>query len=231
MLLAALLPLADAGAEERGDVWSGEAEVGYVQTSGNTDTTSLNAKAGVGAAYGLWEHSLRLEAQFAEDSGTTTAERYAATAKSAYRITERGQLFARVKYLDDRFSGYDYQVSEAAGYRRNIIRTDEMRLDAEAGPGGRHSRTTEGDKEDELLLFLAGAFAWKFSESAEFGEELTVEAGEESTQTESVTWVKTHLAGRLSLKASYTVRHNSDPPPGTEDTDTLLALTLVYGLE
>jgi putative salt-induced outer membrane protein YdiY len=35
----------------------------------------------------------------------------------------------------------------------------------------------------------------------------------------------------LALAVGYSVKHNSDPPPGFEKTDTLTTINLVYELK
>ncbi len=65
-------------------------------------------------------------------------------------------------------------------------------------------------------------------ETAEFRQDLTVEAGGENTYTQSVTAISAKLLGELALVASYTIKNNSDVPPLTEKTDTYTALSLEY---
>ncbi len=52
---------AEQAAEEEGP-WSGAASLGYLSTSGNTDTTSYNTKLGVGYASGDWTHAFAASA-------------------------------------------------------------------------------------------------------------------------------------------------------------------------
>jgi len=59
-------------------------------------------------------------------------------------------------------------------------------------------------------------------------ENLAVEEGDENTDLESKTAVSAKLAGNLALVASYTVKHNTDVLPLTENTDTYTALSLEY---
>jgi len=231
LVLVLLLVSTAAFAEEpvkEEDRWAGEAELGFVQTSGNTETTSLNGKLGVEYNRMRWLYGLNLETLFSKDSGETTAERYVGTIRSNYRITERGYVFGKARYEDDRFAGWDYRISEVVGYGREVIKRDDLSLLLEGGPGMRHTKTTEGDREDEFIVLLAGRFAWKFSPNASLGEDLAVEIGEENTQTNSETWLKTTILGDFALKVALNVRNNSDPPPGAESTDSLFSVNLAY---
>jgi putative salt-induced outer membrane protein len=229
-LLSALVPASAALAVEEEKGWKAEGELGYVDTSGNTETESIIVKLNAGYAGEMWSHSLALEHYFSSDSGQTTAERYVAALQSNYHLTPRGYLFGRLAYAKDRFAGYDYRIREVAGYGRRVLDTEKLTLKLEAGPGGRHSRSTAGDKEDELILYLSGHFLWKISDTASFTEDIRAEIGEEGTQTESVTAVKVRVVEHLSMKVSYTVRDNTDPPPGNRSTDTILAATAVFDL-
>ena len=71
-------------------------------------------------------------------------------------------------------------------------------------------------------------YKWLFSETAEFRQDITAEGGGDNTYLESVTAISAKLIGELSLVASYTVKHNTDVPPLTEETDTYTALSLEY---
>ncbi|MEJ2323864.1 MAG: DUF481 domain-containing protein [Nitrospirota bacterium] len=227
-LLSALIPASAALAVEEEKGWKAEGELGYVDTSGNTETQSFIVKLKAGYASERWSHDLSLEHYFSSDSGGTTAERYVATLQSNYHITPRGYVFGRAGYVKDRFEGYDYRVREVVGYGHRVVDTEKLTLKLEAGPGGRHSRSTAGERENELILYLSGQFLWKISAPASFTEDVRSEVGQKGTQSESVTAVKVRVVEHLSMKVSYTIRNNTDPPPGNRSTDTILAATAVF---
>ncbi len=216
---------AETGPEEG---WSGEAEVGFVATTGNSETESFNARFALRNEAYPWRHETRLEALRSSDEDETTAERYLFAHKSDYRFGENRYLFGTVRYEDDRFSGYDYRISETFGYGRRVYEEPGVSLDLEAGFGGRHSLPEESDeREDEVILRGAGNLIWQISPSARFTEQLFVESGDRNTFTESVSALKLKINGNLATKLSYTVRHNTDVPEYTENTDTISSVTLV----
>lgn len=215
-------------ADDEPEGLSGEAELGIVATSGNTDTRSFNAKGSVVYREDAWRHEARLQGLHASDGGTTTAERYLAVAKSDYHFTQHEYLFGTVRYEDDEFSGYDYQLSEVAGYGRRIVERADLKLDLELGVGGRHSREADGVREDEAIVHGGGKLRWQVSPSARFTEEILLQTGRENLYGESVSALKLKINGNLSTKISLTVRHNSSVPADKNQTDTLTAVTLVY---
>lgn len=205
-----------------------EIEAGAVLTDGNTRTRT--GKGNVSARYetGRWRQSAMVEALYAEDRERTTAQRLAAAAKSDYKVAEFDYLFLTGRYESERFTGFDYRVSEAAGYGRRVLHTRRVTLDLEAGPGGRHTRSEDGRHEDELIGRAAARLAWNLSTTAAFTEAVRFEAGENGTDTESETALRSQVIGNVAMKLSFTIRHRSEVPAGTRRTDTVTAVTLVY---
>jgi putative salt-induced outer membrane protein YdiY len=158
----------------------------------------------------------------------TSAERYRASAKTDYKFTENNYAFLTGSYEDDRFSGYDYQATVAAGYGRRLLQTERLLMEVEAGPGYRYNRLQAGGKEESAILRAFALFTAKLTETSTFKQELSVETGSDQTVTESLTSLQAGIIGALSMKAAFTLEHTSTVPEGTEKTETETALTLVY---
>jgi len=204
-------------------------ELGLIQTTGNTETQSINAKANVMMTKGKWGTSASLEALNVSGDEGRLSEKYIGTGQVAYLATDRSYGFLMAKGEHDPFSGYSYQVTSALGYGYRAIKKDDMVLDLEAGPGFRQLKVRDtGDKEDEALLHLRAYFALDLSKTSKLTEDLVIDAGEDSTIIRSVTAVTAQIVGNLAMKASFTLKNTSDVPPGVEDTDTETSLALVY---
>lgn len=232
VLLAAAVPAAALAAEAPAEPagWTGEAELGAVFTGGNTETETVNAKAAAAHEGKRWRHAAKGEAVFASENQSTTGERYLAGVKSDLKLGPANYLFGTVNWETDRFSGYDYRVSEAIGYGRRLAAGPPLTLDVEAGPGARQSRQKDvGGVKTEYLLRLAGKLAWAVSGTSTLAEDLSTEIGEDATITRSVTSLKTQVAGQLATKIALTVKNTSDVPPGVKETDYETSVTLVYG--
>ena len=210
------------------DPYKGNVELGYVDTSGNTETKSLNAKAKVEAMYKKWRQTLQLEALNSSAENVTTAERYLGSLKTDYRFSARDYAFGLLKYENDRFSGYDYWTSITLGYGRRVIDEKSLWLELEGGPGYRYSKITDGDTVDEAILRLAGSLGWQISESALFEQDLSSEIGEDVTINRSVSALSMQIIGSLAMKLAYTYRHTSKVPEGVKKADTTTSVTLVY---
>lgn len=227
-----LTGLVQAEEEEEGP-WSGSAELGYVSTSGNTETSSIKTRADAVWEVEKWRDTTHFESLNLEEDSERSAERYYITHKTDYKFTDISYAFAFQSFDKDRFSGYDWQATASFGYGRRVLKTDTMQLDLEAGPGYRVSRLEEEDEdgdieENEAILRLYGKYSWKVSESAVFEEELSIETGSDKTITKSVTSLKTTIVGQLAMKLSYTIKYTSDVPVDTEEKDTETAVTILY---
>ena len=220
-----LLSVAHAEEPTKTSSWTGEIELGFVKTTGNTKTESTKVAA---KEVEKWRHSGNLEALKSSDNGNTTAERYFISGKTDYKFSKYEYWYATISYDDDRFSGFDYRVSESAGYGRRLIHEPDLTLDGEIGPGARQTKLDNGDTESELLARLAGNLKWKISDNSEFSEDVFTEIGEDATVSKSETALKANINSSLAMKLSYTIKHTSEVPDGVEKTDTETVVTLVY---
>ena len=209
--------------------WAGKATLGYLATSGNTENSTLNSGFEVSYTSGKWTHLLEAAAISASENEVTTAEAYDLGWKSERKLTDEDFLFGRLQWRKDNFGAFDTQFSQTVGYGRRLIDNDKHKLNLELGVGARQSETQLlGLNENETILTAGGYYKWQFSETAEFRQDLTIEAGGDNTYTQSVTAISAKLLGELALVASYTIKNNSDVPPLTEKTDTYTALSLEY---
>ncbi|MEX1669017.1 YdiY family protein [Zhongshania guokunii] len=231
--LAAAFSASSAYAQSNPPSWKGDVEFGYFQLEGNSKESSAIAKTNGKRVSGQWTYDIAAEAQNSEAAGVRSAEKYALNNRLAYDFSEFNYSFGYASATKDRFSGYVYQATVAAGYGRRLLKTPKMTWDAEIGPGFRISEfetdSPAGDGQvSEAILRLSTDFSAAVSETATFEQKLTVESGEENTVTKSITSLKTKIVGGLGLKLSYTMTYNETVPTDTVHMDRETAVTLVY---
>ena len=217
-----------ASAEEEAGPWSGNAGLGYLATSGNSDNTSVNGLFQLSYDLASWHHTFDAQAIGNVSNEVTTAEAYQAGFKSKYDFTEHDYIFGLVDWNKDRFSGYVMQTSEAVGYGRRLMNTDTQVLNVELGIGAKQADLFDGTSQSGAIGRAATDYLWKFSETAAFTQLLAVESGSGNTYIESISAITAKLMESLALSVSYTVKNNSDVPIGREKTDTFTALSLTY---
>lgn len=114
--LALILPLAAQAQDSDARDWEGEAELGVLMTTGNTEETNINGRVGLKHEVTKWRNTGEFRSAFSETEEVTTTEKYRAELESDYKFDERQYWFVRLFHEEDRFSGYDFQSSLTTGY-------------------------------------------------------------------------------------------------------------------
>lgn len=208
--------------------WQGSLSLGYVATTGNTNTRSLNGQGLAAYKSGKWANLLSSKVLQASTNGVTTSESYDVNGQSEYSLTDTNYLFGMADYLRNTFAGYQRRTAEILGYGRRLLTTPTQQLDMELGAGARQTRFTDNTSRNKFVERLAASYLWKFAEKSNFSQSLGVEHGLDNTFVQSVTALTTNLAGDFALSVSYTVNHNTQPLPTFKSTDTITSVSLVY---
>jgi hypothetical protein len=125
-----------APAEEKSP-WSGEVQLGGLYQTGNSPLDTATAAAKLGYTSGRWENTTGLTYNFVNDSGTTTTRRFVARNQTKYAMSERWYGTTRLRFIDDKDDGFQWQTFELFGPGYRIFDTDTLKLSVEAGPGFR----------------------------------------------------------------------------------------------
>ena len=110
-----------AAEEEVKSPWTNSAELGFVRTTGNTETQTVSGKADVVYEVEKWRHSGHVEGfgteSEDEDTGLTavSAERYELSGKSDYKFTELDYVYGLIKLQKDRLSDTCLDVQRLPG--------------------------------------------------------------------------------------------------------------------
>ncbi len=118
----------------------GEVTLGYLSTKGNTDSESANATFALLWTLTRWSHQFDLSGNSASSERSSTAEAYLAKYKGKRPFGDsKSYLFTALDWSHDRFSAYEQQLSESAGYGRVLIDHGNSTLNGEIGAGYRES--------------------------------------------------------------------------------------------
>jgi len=221
--------LAQAPAAAPADPFIGSVSLGYLATTGNTE--SKNANASMKATWDLdgpWKHDWNALAINARTNGITTAESYSAGYKALRDFSDKSYLFFTGDWRQDQFAGYDRQVSETIGYGRRLLDSERQMLALEGGAGAKQTDVVTGEALDEAIVRGAIDYILHISESSEFNQKLLIEQGDENRYTESTSALKARLIGNIALVLSLVIKQNSDVPVGIEGTDRFTSISLEY---
>lgn len=233
-VLAVFMPFAHA---DNGKNWEGEAELGLLISSGNSDETNINSRIGLEHEIAHWRNKGELSTAYSEAEEKTTAEEYEASLETNYKFDEKQYWFLRGSFDKDRFSGYDFESTTTTGYGNRVWSSGKRSfLDLAAGVGYRYNKLDEPDSdgndvEKETIGRFAGQFDYELSDNARFRQKLSTEIGfnENNIISQSETAIQANIVGNLSMKAAYRVKHISDAPVDSAKTDTETSISLLYG--
>jgi putative salt-induced outer membrane protein len=193
--------------------WSGSAELGFSNSSGNSKDRTLNAKMDMDYSADSWRHNVFGDVYSSKSSGEQTAERYVLGYKPSYFVNDRDYVFGLVRYDKDKFSDIDARYTEVLGVGRQFINSDKTYLEGEVGLGARqtdYENPLNTADDSEVLFYMGGRFTQTISDSARFLQILRVEDGSANTYAESVTGIQLNVTDAVSAKITHTIRHNTD---------------------
>lgn len=216
-----------ANAEESMN-WEATSELGYVMTSGNSDTETLNAKFSAATERDAWKHAITLAAMSSSSNDVQSSEKYLVEGQSNYNISDKSYALGVVTWEKDRFGSYDHSTSLALGLGYKAIDKDDMKLNFELAPGYRSIVDHNGNDEEDAIVRFAETFSWKFSESSTLDQNLNSEYGDSNTITRFGISLTSQVSGALSTKLGYNLKHSSDVPAGSKSVDREAVVTLVY---
>lgn len=212
--------------------YEASASLGYVGTTGNTESQTFETQLRYLLRKDKWVHAAEFQGLYTEQDSITSGERYFLQGKSDYKFEEDHYLFGRLSYTDDRFTGYDYQASASVGYGHYFYNREDFLLEAFSGVGYRYSAVPDAvpdeDSEGEAILTLGENLKWELSDSTSMTQSLVSEIGDELTVTRFEIGLISTLVGQLATKIAFQARHISEVPPDRENTDTQTSVSLVY---
>lgn len=202
--------------------------LGYVATSGNTDTTTFNTEMLLKWQVERWTHNAKFQGLAAQENNVTRAERYYLENKSDFALDDMQYVYGKGSYQDDRFSGFDYQASATAGYGRWLIRNDSLELEGFGGAGYRQNAIINAGSEGEIIFTLGQNLAWNISDSARLVQGFITDIGDDLTVSRFEVGLESNIIDRLATKIAFQARNTSKVPVGNKKTDTLTSVSLVY---
>jgi putative salt-induced outer membrane protein len=214
--------------------WFGKAELSFLSTSGNTDTTSLGANLEVNYNPKPWLFTLKGAVLHASSDGVTTAEAYSSSLRASRELTERLDVFAGAGWLRNTFSGIDglYGFDAGAGYK--LLTGPAHFLRAQAGVG-------YAIEKDIILGIVVPSrnyatanaglgYKWQFTKTAAFTNDFSYLLDLSDTKNWFITdkaAITAAISTIFALQASWTLLYRNQPVPGFDNTDTATAVGLV----
>lgn len=212
------------------DVLKTHAELGYIKTSGNTDTQSFSGIFNIDKTFD--EHVFRLDAEsfYSDDDGEETKNRWKAVGNYDYPAADKVQFNYMLGYEQDRFSGFDSQFYTGPGIKWKAIEPPAHRLDLQANILYSSDEINEQERLDYASAQARLDYSWQIDERWKFVEIAfyRVDVSESDNYfINSRTGVESRISTLFSVGASYTVDFKNQAPEGKERRDTTFLVSLI----
>jgi len=228
---AALMAAAAVAALAAEGQWEGQASLGGLVTSGNSEVTQLDS--GLELARSLLPYltaDMKASASYGSQEGDTYREKYAAETGLRWDISESSYSRLRGYWTRDELSGISHEYGASAGLGRSILSSSAFQAAMEAGAGLLHRESTEDSVLETSTGYLSLDLEWGATEAWTITEEATLTndfQDSENYTMESVLEASSSITGNLSFLVGYDITyHNLPPVEGNEKTDTALRLQL-----
>lgn len=208
--------------------WSGQGELGAFMSSGNADNTGVTASLALTKEGIKWRHKLAARADYQRSQGVTTREQFLAAYELNYKFTDRLYAYGLAQYERDRFQGFAARYSASGGLGYDVL-TEGPTLSVKAGPAWRRTELIGGGSTSNIAGLAAADFDWDISDNLTFTQDASAFIQSGSSTFVSDTGLQASISDAVSVRLSYTLEHDTDPPAGAVKTDTLSRITVIYG--
>jgi len=235
ILSGALVTLAFSSPAYAGviDGWAGEASLTGSRTTGNTDTEDLGLGLNLAKTDGAWRNKFYANVDYGRASGSTNKQRFGLGYQVDRDINERLYVYGNLDYFNDDFGAFQEGYFAGGGLGYKVILPEPVGWNLEAGLGYRSQETREiiPMTTNELGLRARSDFDYKFNDNVSFYNDTELLHSSSDTYIWNETGITAQLMGNLAARASYRIDHHTDVPVGTEKTDTITRVGVVYTIK
>lgn len=207
-------------------------ELSYVQTSGNTNTSTFSTR--LEATTALSENSnFRAKANilYSENNSNTSANKYDVELDYNYMLGDKIYSYFGVNYLNDQLSDYDYRINTGPGIGYKIVDNKEKTIDIQFGFDYAYDKYNSGLIDEYIASRAELNYRYKFSETVEFKQMLSYLTSIENSDkyfmsTETSIGVK--MTENLSLGVSYRTDYVNQTEKQNMDKKILTSLIMDF---
>ncbi|HEY7798133.1 MAG TPA: DUF481 domain-containing protein [Hyphomonadaceae bacterium] len=223
--------------------WTGEGSFSASISQGDTNSTDLAAAIRLKHAKDRWSESLRLDGEYDKDNHHETENRIFGSFQMGYRFDSKWSALLYASAENDKYSGFGWRYFVGLGASYDVVHTKTMDWVLQGGPGYKidHVRAYPATPplteeipetvEDSIGLALASSFKYRLTDKIALTNDTAMIYVPLSTEMENIAALTADLWGNLKVRFSYEIRHDTDPPPNTKQTNASTRLSLVYKVD
>lgn len=213
--------------------WTGEGALNAGVTSGNTETTDIGLGL-KGKHHGdNWTQSGEFTVDYGKTDGVESKNRMFAAGQIDRIFDDTLNAYVRMTWERDEFSGFDNRYFTGLGLAFKAIDSEPVKWTLEGGPGYkvdevRATLTDPATTEESFGARAGSKVSLKLNDAVTVSNDTEVIYSQTSTQLANIVALTANLWGNFNARISFDVRHDTDPLPGFEATDTATKFSLVY---
>ncbi len=210
--------------------WDGKIELSALLSSGNSENTAVGVLVDAARTDGDFVHNFDAFFNLGSSDNVLNQKRWGAAYKLDYNFNDRTYAYGRFSYEEDAFSGFDYRLFTGVGLGHHLYQSEPFTWKVEGGPGFRYSPIDDTREVDQqFAAYAASETDWRIREGVLFEQNFAVTYTSITTSLSSVTSLSTQLWGSISTGVSFEYRHETNPPVGRLNTDTIAKAAVSYG--
>ncbi len=207
-------------------------ELSYVQTNGNTNTTTFSSKLqGIAALSDTESIKAKGSILYSESDENTSANKYNIELDYNHMINEKLYSYMGINYIKDQLSDYDYRLNIGPGLGYKLLEDEIQTIDIQGGLDYAYDKYNDGLKDNYLAGRTELNYKYTFSQSIEFKQMLSYLASFEDGEkyfavSDSAIGVK--MTQNLSLGVSYNMDYTNKTEKEKLDTKFLTSLIVDF---
>ena len=212
-----LMGLSIVGFCEDNKLLNSHIELGYVQTKGNTDTQTFNLDGKIDKTIDLHSLEFKFDVIYGENSGVQNKNRYTLIGNYGYKFSSKVGATYNVTYIDDKFSGYEYQFATGPGLTYDAYSSDIQHLKLKAGILYAKDKFDNGSINEYASYATTLNYDIQLLEDLKFLQDLTFKGDMKNSKNYFVyskSALTTKISNYFSAGLSYKVNYMNLPPDG-----------------
>lgn len=212
--------------------WAGSASAGLAMTSGNSDTSTVNAsydlKRDTGGRLIFRSAGLFL---YGKSQDVLTSDRLSLDGRIERKLTDRTSVFGQTQYLRDEFKSIDYLVAPTGGLSHLLVKNDRTEFGIDGGVGGVWEKNPDLDADLDGALTAGQKFSHKITATTELLEKITALWKMDDFEDALYTFgagIAASITAATQLKVEVLDTYKARPLPGVEKNDIATLVSFVY---
>ena len=205
-------------------------DAGFVNTTGNTEITSVNLGNKLEATQKGWKFTQTGGVVYGKNDGEVNTSLWLASLRGARDLSSKVSLFVVTEFDRNTFAGISSRYAPQLGLSAKLVDGEKDKLRAEVGGGYTWQNAVAVGESAE---FAAGRgallYARQLGPKASFGQTLEFLPNfktSDDLRINSETALTAPLASGVAMKASYVIRYDGLPESGFRKTDRILTTGL-----